>query len=165
MERARLQLAERALLPRVWRTTQPPPCAQKSGTRPCGESTTKRCGEIMIPERATVLRGWSAAAQPQLCRSSSAPPQARASSLCAGSRALPARRRALPARRSQALPACQIRALPAQVSCTLPERGSCVLFACRSLTGVTFSPRERVARPTPRHAIPVNKSCFHPWRK
>ena len=50
--------------------------AQKSGTRPRGEITTKPCGEVMLPERATVPRGWSAAAAaaataatPQLLRS------------------------------------------------------------------------------------------------
>ena len=113
---------ERALLPRAWRTTLP--CAMRAcipARKRAGLALVERsrpnhvarsCFRRERPSRA----GGAQQPQPQLRRSSSAVSAretraARASSLCAGSRALPARG-------SHAIPAYKSHALPARASCT-----------------------------------------------
>ena len=89
--------------------------AQKSGTRPRGEITTKPCGEVMLPERATVPRGWSAAAAvaatPQLLRSV----RTRDSR---GESFISLRGESCSPRTRESIPACKSHALPARASCT-----------------------------------------------
>ena len=128
--------------------------AQKSGTRPRGEITTKPCGEVMLPERATVPRGWSAAA------AAAAPPQCPHARLARRELHLFARGVVL-SPHAGVYPRVQESCSPRSGELHSPERGSCALSACRSLAEVRLSPSERVARPraTPRRAISVSKSC------
>ena len=132
--------------------------AQKSGTRPRGEITTKPCGEVMLPERATVPRaGGAQQPQPQLRRSSSA-----VSARSRGESFISLRGESCsPRTRESCYPRVQESCSPRSGELHSPERGSCALFACKSLAGVRLSPSERVARPraTPRRAISVSKSC------
>jgi hypothetical protein len=133
--------------------------AQKSGTRPRGEITTKPCGEVMLPERATVPRGWSAAAAaaatPQLLRSVRTRDSRGESFISLRGESCS------PRTRESCYPRVQESCSPRSGELHSPERGSCALSACKSLAGVRLSPSERVARPraTPRRAISVSKSC------